>query len=395
MTSLTHEDPRYCFGCGALTPVSAMVCVANELHCLTCGDQLRSPESSGNGIDARSPSVADRPTPDNGDDSSDGLAPHPGEEGACSPAVRLRVRYDALRRRMTQRIHGHEAAIRQLALTGALHLEELASAQKRLIIGESGVGKSHLLSTFLNAMHAECPWFGGLAVASIEAMDLNSIGWVGGRSVGDMLNGVLNEWGEPVRFARAVVVIDEVHWLRQPDEFVSGNSKAKRDEVLASLLALTGEGEIVVAPGRTWKADRALVLLAGAFTGMRWSGDAPSSDDLVRYGFPHELANRICGRPIVLHRLPHSAVMQLLESWPGVRSTTDLASALGSEVHVSTEALQLLATAVTERDLPVRVAGAQLEAAVERVLFNLLEHRTEEGSAVCIGPEDLRSWVRQ
>lgn len=136
-------------------------------------------------------------------------------------------------------------------------------------------------------------------------------------------------------------------------------------------------------------------ILVAAFTGTKREGEVPTVDDLVEYGFPHELSNRICGRPIVLRRLSADAVIQVLADWKGLGSAVHVASMFGVSLTVSDAALRQLTDEVVRSDVPVRVAGAMLEVAAERVLIELIERAELQPGAYCIDPEDLGALVRR
>lgn len=332
------------------------------------------------------------------DVSADARQPESPVSSSTSPTptqtqrLRFRAMIHRLRAQMAADVGGHEAAVQRLAEIGALHLLGLAEGQRLLMIGPTGSGKSHLLAAFADAMRAQCPFSDGLALAHVEANDLVGPAWMGGKSLGAAVRDAVDgRNGEA--YERPLVIIDEIHWIRRVDDLSSGNMRQKQDEVYASLLALTGGGILTLDGSATWSSRRALVVLAGAFTGLTWRGASPTASDLTRYGFPYELANRVAGEPLVLPPLDLEGTRRVLSRWREVEAIRESASAFGVLVEIPGDTIAALANQVVMRGtaLPLRAAGAALTSAVRAAVTRAVEADDEE-ERVTITPDDLNVW---
>jgi hypothetical protein len=170
-------------------------------------------------------------------------------------------------------------------------------------------------------------------------------------------------------------VIDELHHARRVHD-TTGNMLAKREEVLASLLGLTGHGTVHFGEGtEEWSSREALVIGMGAFTDLIDLSRPVSVKDIVRAGLPLELATRLAEEIIVLEPLRERDLIGLLRRWPALVSLIDVCNRLGYPVRVHDEAYTRAARVVTlglDGSTP-RTAGGWLVAALRHALIGALE----------------------
>lgn len=385
------HDVVECARCGFPFPRHWMQRLSDGPVCKRCLSRARF--AGATAVDSTDGTIAQPTAPASA--PSEGSENASGNSGKRDPketadVVRL---YRALRNRLDEQVRGHSEAVKRLSLAAALHLSG-AGGQCVFLIGESGVGKSHLLRSLVEAMTSICDWDGGLPHGHMEASDLIGPGWAGGKSVGAFVADALERASSRDNDAHPVLVIDEIHWIRSTDGDASGNTRRKQEEVFAALLALTGGGHVVLDGAGTWNAKGAFVILAGACPGLEWSGSTPSAADLTRYGFPWELANRIAGNILLLSPPSERTLRDVLQRWPSLISSIELARRVGPRIEIAPEAFAMMAAAV-KRDperLPLRVAGERLKRAVDHVLLRLLDEGLEDAPAIVIGPDDVECW---
>lgn len=295
------------------------------------------------------------------------------ELGVALPAAELRQLVKTLRGRMRGAIVGQEDVVSRLSLLGACHVGGgLTRGARVLLLGRSGTGKTSSILALHDAMRAE-GWV--LPFAAIDAILLQSPGWSGGPSIGQVLQHALGDEDPASAWAQhAIVVIDEIHHAGVVHGLV-GNMAAKRSEVLASLLALVGGGVTRLGEGTAeWSSQHALVIGAGAFTGLLRLERPLVTEDLTAAGLPLELVTRF-DEWLVLRPLPEPALVQLLERWPALVTLTELCTRLALEVRIHPEAIRRAARVVTlGRDgSTARTAGGWLVAALRGALLRAVD----------------------
>lgn len=238
------------------------------------------------------------------------------------------------------------------------------------MLGPSGVGKSSLIEALRDALDAG-RW--DVPFVFTDALDLSSAGWKGA-SIGDLVQAVLGgDSPDSVRARHAVVVIDELHHANIVED-MDGNMRAKRQEVLASLLGLFGHGVLHLGEtGKTWSSRNALVLGLGAFTGTLDLSHVPAQSDLIRAGLPLELSTRF-EEVVVLSPLAEGELLALLRRWPALVSLTEVCERLGFLVRIHDEAYRRAARALVlsaDHATP-RTAGAWLVTALRHELMTAL-----------------------
>lgn len=286
-------------------------------------------------------------------------------------ADELRALYHDLYRGLTQTIVGQDEACAAFALAGALHVGgSLPLGPRLLLMGPSGVGKTTLCRTMARLMP------GNLAFVYVDASDLTSPGWSSAPSIGDLVQAAIGR-DEPdsCRARKAVVMVDEFAHLRVIPG-TEGNLRAKREEVLTSLLTLAGGGPIQLGDSNTaWDSTEAMVVFSGAFTGLRMAGWAPTVRELTDFGIPPELANRIGQEVVVLRRLPEAALVDLLRRWPQLAALCEVAARLGYSVQILDETYRRAARvlALGHDGSTPRTAAGWLVGAVKSALVGALD----------------------
>lgn len=315
-----------------------------------------------------------------------GAAPAAQPTGAreCTalPPDELRALVARFRARMLQDVYGQDDAVGRLALCAALHVGgNLDRGARLLVMGPTGVGKSTLTNAMFAAVR-ESEW-GDLPMIHVDGIDLTSPGWQG-VSLAALLEAALagDDPGSS-RARHALIVIDELHHIGVvPD--LTGNSLAKRDEVVSSLLPVFGTGLIQLPhSARAWSSREALVIGMGAFERLLDTNELPSVATLVRAGLPKEFASRF-EEVVRLTPLPEARLRDLLRAWPALVSLAAVCERLGYRVRVHDEAIAYAARLVTlgAGGASPRTGGGWLVAALRTELVAAMADEGREELAV-------------
>ena len=301
------------------------------------------------------------------------------------PPAELRSLFAEIRSLMSEKIVGQHEAVSRVALLAALHVGGgLPRGGRALLAGVTGVGKSSVISAMALALE---PW--DVPIVRTDAIDLTSPGWSGAPSIGTLIENALQGAApDSDRARRAVIVIDEVHHVRTIPE-AAGSLAFKRQEVLSSLLALTGHGIVHFERGDAWSSEQALVIGVGAFTDLLDLSRSPTVADFVAAGLPLELTTRLAEEVIVLQPLSEPHLVELLHRWPSLTSLQAMCERLGYRVRIVDEAYRHAARVVTlgHDSSTARTAGAWLVAALRQELVRLLPETGN--SEIVITPDSL------
>ncbi len=292
---------------------------------------------------------------------------------ATLPAQELRFLIRQVRESMLKRIVGQDKAVSQLALIGALHVGAgLPCGARALVVGPTGSGKTSIIDALHDALaEYDLRW------ARVDAGDTTSPGWSGAPAIGDVIYSSLAGAHPNSSVARrTVVVVDEVHHIRVVPGLTGNMGQAKAD-VLASWLGLFGGGVLQIGGQAgcpaAWSSREALVIAVGAFTSLLDTRRYPTPEELVRLGFPLELATRL-GEIVLVRSLGEEALVQLLRRWPELTALQVVCARLGYPTEITDEAFRLAARVVTlsRGTASARSAGAWLTAALREGLIQAL-----------------------
>lgn len=302
--------------------------------------------------------------------------PGPSHESAHSfgalSGEELRRVIKEIRARMASQICGLREPSARLSVIGALHVSGgVTRGARALVVGPSGAGKTAIIAALRYALEPwQLPW------VMTDALDLNSAGWSGAPSIGDLIEAALGDASpDSARARHAVVIVYEIHHARLIDD-ATGNSRQKREEVLGSLLALAGGGVVHLGEGtREWSSTGALVIFAGAFTGLVNLRRPLAIEDLVRTGLPLELATRVAEEIIVVEPLPEAELVELLRRWLPLGDLIAVCERLGYRVRVPDQTYARAARVVALRpdSTTVRTAAGWLVTALRHTLISALD----------------------
>lgn len=298
---------------------------------------------------------------------------------------------------MRRRITGHDAALQQLAL---LHDYRWAASERDgvrsrvLLIGPSGVGKSHILHALADALGVPC--------VIIDASALSESGWQGTQPA-HVMERLYRAVGCQVdQLARGAVLLclDEVDKLcsRHPGDAVGTAVREGRQQSVLSIIGgltpvpfTVDNGPALAPTSLSVRTDRMPVVCAGAFTGLAMRGATPTDQELGAYGMIPELASRLSTRILLTQRTPAELVAMWRADGSVVAQITLAAEAMGYTLEISEGALARAAHAVAERagGVTARGGAALLTAAARTALVAALESRLRVGARIVVAPDDL------
>ena len=164
---------------------------------------------------------------------------------------------------------------------------------------------------------------------------------------------------------------------------------ARRNDVLASLLALTGGGPVQLEQAHApWDSTQAMVLVSGAFSGLDLQHGI-TVDRLTAWGFPVEFANRLTEQVIVLERPDRRMTTEILRAWPAYRSLAEICRSLGITVSLPEETLGRAAQATVDGvgGATIRTAAGWLVTTLRQQLLERLISGT--GEPIGLSPDEL------
>lgn len=302
------------------------------------------------------------------------------EQAASAPEI-LGEAYRVLKRRLAERVSGHEDILSRLALMGARHLHS-GGRQRALLVGPSGVGKTTIGIAMAEAL--ECP-------AVVWDVSVSSeVGW-SGISVSDVLAEMYTAHdGDLDWLSRTVLIADEIDKLAI--QGAQGSSREHRVGQQKSLLGILGGGvptrfQAEGDRGRTLavRTDHMLILGLGAFHGLPEDAGA---GDLVRYGFSVEFASRF---PVILTLStpgPDQLVPILRREIEGALAG---AAEFGFSIEVPDAVLRYVARGVCDAgpDVTPRAGAGWLTSAVDAALLRLIDLEAKPGTRIRLRADDV------
>lgn len=306
------------------------------------------------------------------------------EENPDPPTLSPEAANDAyyrIRHALEQKVIGRPALCRHLALIGAAHVVGVTH-QRVLLVGPSGSGKTHAgrsLAESLAESHNK-PFM------EVNATDLTAVGWRGGE-LNDLLDDLAQRSGGSLD--GAILLLNEIDKAACLDSAADGNSREAKLNLQSALLGLC-EGS-PVSPDSYGKKQLEtagmLVVGTGAFGG-RFAEKAPSTGDLVEWGWMAEFAGR-WGERICLAPVGRSEAVELLRRSENAveRRLGPLIRALGIEVKVTDALLGYVADAWLSTGTDFRSASEWVLAAARRRLIRALEVGSTD--VIVLAPDDI------
>ena len=283
--------------------------------------------------------------------------------------------YARIRASLEEQIIGYPEICRRLALLGAAHLHGVTHL-RLLLCGASGSGKTHAARALAHAL--DRPHL------QIDMADVTATGWKG-LDLPDVLDALARHAGDSLE--GSVLHLDEVDKIRL-GAGADGNSHEAKFNLMSSILALLdGQPVTPYASAREQlSTSRVLVIGSGAFGGQ--FARAPSTEDLVRWGWIPELAAR-WGERLYLRPPGRAEAIELLRSSERsvARRLGPLMTALGIHVEVPEGVLAYVADVWLRGGSDYRTAAEWLLAAARQRLIDALE-RGETGPQVLV-PDDI------
>lgn len=297
---------------------------------------------------------------------------------------------------LVRRISGHDTVLKQLAFVcdprwrAGCH----GVAERVLIIGQTGSGKSHLLATL-----ADCA---GLPCVTVDASQLSESGWQGMQPA-DVMTQLYDAVGQSLPrlvAGEVILVLDEIDKLcpRNRRDPLSVSVRRGRQQSLLALLGgvtpvrfntINALQQSVSLSART---DRILIICAGSFPGLSVAdAEGPTDSALTRYGMIPEFAARLTMRLTLSSRTPKELVAMWRAPGGVVCDSEYAASSLGIRLTVTDGALAVVAHAVAAGvdGLTPRGGSGIIMRVVRAALIRALETGPRDSPFVTVTPDDV------
>ncbi len=300
---------------------------------------------------------------------------------------------ERLRRVTTPSNH---SVVRELALLADHRLEPFGGARV-LVLGPPGSGKTTLLAALASAS--------GRPFVRVDAGTIVEHGWQG-TTPADLASMIYRAAKHDLAQAeRAVVVLDEfcklaVRTRLGSDHGSAGGShwgmvKAARQTSLLALLD-NGPNLITFTPEAgglplQLKTNGLLIVAAGAFQGLEFTGRGLCDHALEAYGLLPELVARLTTRLVLAPPNVSELRDRLCGERGAIAPVRQLAAAFGVELEVTPEAIDMIARATASGDggLTARTGAGLLQTAARRALLNALDEPSRGIARCVVGPDEV------
>lgn len=290
----------------------------------------------------------------------------------------------------------NHSMVRELALLADHRLEPFGGARV-LVLGPPGAGKTTMLAALASAS--------GRPFVQVDAGTIVEHGWQG-TTPADLASMIYRAAKNDLAQAeRAVVVLDEfcklaVRTRLGSDHSSAGGShwgmvKAARQTSLLALLD-NGPNLITFTPETggvplQLKTSGLLIVAAGAFQGLEFTGRGPSDHALEAYGLLPELVARLTTRLVLAPPNVSELRDRLCGERGAIAPVRQLAAAFGVELEVTPEAIDMIARATASGDggLTARTGAGLLQTAARRALLNALDEPSRSIPRCVVGPDEV------
>jgi hypothetical protein len=283
-------------------------------------------------------------------------------EPAQAQNEHARDAYVRIRNSLEARVIGQPELSRALAAHGVAFVYG-AVAARILLVGASGSGKTHSARALAEAV--------GRPYCAIDAGDLSQTGWKG-LDVPDLLDGIRHSNAGSLN--GAILQIDEIDKAVRQIPGIDGNTRAAREGLAGSLLALLDGKPVTPDSGYDSQiaTDKVLIVGTGSFEGH--FSQPPTTEQLIVWGWPKEFAVRWTDR-LWLRPPDRRSAMELLR-----RSDRSVSARLGAmlaalelQVEVPDAVLAYVADTWLRTGTDFRTAADWVITAVMRRVVDALE----------------------
>jgi ATP-dependent Clp protease ATP-binding subunit ClpX len=160
------------------------------------------------------------------------------------------IRQDEAKRVLSMAMYNH---IKVRAFEMSREVDYEINKNITLLIGDTGVGKTHLIDTLVSKFN--------LPVARLDMSSVTAAGWQG-VSLGSFVNSLYHD-DEYNRYG--VLYLDEIDKIKltNDDAQISAHKRAAQNDLLSVL-----DGKPVSYEGELYNTDRLLIVMSGAFVGL-------------------------------------------------------------------------------------------------------------------------------